>query len=51
VILFGRSEAVVTYGKQARLLETCWRESGDLDWADLIEYLPPARKPGNYNLL
>ena len=40
VILFRRSASVVAYGKQARLLVNYWREAGDCDWADRIEYLP-----------
>jgi len=40
VILFRRSVSAVAYGKQARLLVSFWREAGDWDWADRIEYLP-----------
>ena len=40
VILFRRSVSVVAYGRQARLMVNYWREAGDLDWADRIEYLP-----------
>jgi hypothetical protein len=42
VILFRRSVSAITYGKQARLLVNFWREAGDWDWADRIEYLPRA---------
>ncbi len=40
VILFRRTVSAVAYGKQARLLVDLWREAGDWDWADRIEYLP-----------
>jgi hypothetical protein len=42
VILFRRSVPATAYGKQARLLVSLWRETADWDWADRIEYLPPA---------
>lgn len=40
VILFRRSVPTTAYGKQARLLVNLWREAGDWDWADRIEYRP-----------
>ncbi|MFM8887970.1 MAG: hypothetical protein ACKOKC_16345 [Chthoniobacterales bacterium] len=40
VILFRRSVSPIDYGKQSRLLVEFWRETGDEDWADRIEYLP-----------
>ena len=40
VILIRRSVSAVAHGKQARLLVSFWREAGDWDWADRIEYLP-----------
>lgn len=42
VILFRRSVSQMDYGKQSRLLVEFWREAADWDWADRIEYLPPA---------
>jgi hypothetical protein len=40
VILFRRSVSPTDYGKQSRLLVEFWREAGNEDWADRIEYLP-----------
>jgi len=40
VILLRRSVSPIDYGKQSRLLVEFWRETGDEDWADRIEYLP-----------
>ena len=40
VILFRRSVPATAYGAQARLLADFWREAGEWDWADRIEYLP-----------
>ncbi len=40
VVLFRRSVSAVAYGRQARLLVNYWREAGDGDWSDRIEYLP-----------
>lgn len=40
VMLFRRSVSPMDYGKQARLLIECWREKGNEEWADRIEYLP-----------
>lgn len=40
VILFRRSVSPMDYGKQARLLIELWREKGNEEWADRIEYLP-----------
>lgn len=40
VILFRRSVSATDYGKQSRLLVEFWRETGNEDWTDRIEYLP-----------
>jgi hypothetical protein len=40
VILFRRSVSPTDYGMQSRLLVELWREAGNEDWADRIEYLP-----------
>ncbi len=40
VILFRRSVSAFAYGMQARLLVNFWREAGNWEWADRIEYLP-----------
>ena len=40
VILFRRSVSAVAHGMQARLLVNFWREAGNWEWADRIEYLP-----------
>jgi hypothetical protein len=40
VMLFRRSVSPIDYGKQSRLLVECWRETGDEEWVDRIEYLP-----------
>lgn len=45
VILFRRSVSVVAYGQQAGLLMGLWREAGDWDWADRIEYVPRPNAP------
>ena len=42
VILFRRSVAQMNYGKQSRLVVEFWKEAGDWDWSDRIEYLPQA---------
>ena len=40
VILFRRSVSPMDYGKQSRLVVELWKEAGDWDWSDRIEYLP-----------
>jgi hypothetical protein len=40
IILFRRSVSAVDYGKQAQLLVGFWRDAGEWEWADRIEYLP-----------
>jgi hypothetical protein len=40
VILFRRSVSPTDYGKQSRLLFEFWRETGNEEWEDRIEYLP-----------
>ena len=40
VILYRRVVSLVAFGNQARLLVEFWREAGEWDWADRIEYLP-----------
>ena len=40
VILFRRSVSPIDYGKQSRLLVELWRDTGNEDWADRVEYLP-----------
>lgn len=40
IILFRRSVAQVDYGKQSRLVVEFWKQAGDWDWSDRIEYLP-----------
>jgi hypothetical protein len=40
IILFRRSVPVVAYGRQAKLLVSLGRETGDWEWADRIVYLP-----------
>jgi Domain of unknown function (DUF5615) len=42
VILFRRSVSPMDYGKQSRLVVELWKEAGDWDWSDRIEYLPRA---------
>ncbi len=42
VILFRRSVSQMDYGKQSRLVVELWKEAGDWDWPDRIEYLPRA---------
>ena len=42
VVLFRRSVSQMDYGKQSRLVVEFWKEAGDWDWSDRIEYLPRA---------
>lgn len=42
VVLFRRSISQMDYGKQSRLVTELWKEAGDWDWSDRIEYLPRA---------